>query len=264
MDADGNRRLRKSGLQRQQPNVLRLPSSDSEVSRPFLAGATTTRPRPLSGSALGPTRNWARLVWFFSYDYEGPRGLMTLKPVPDQLVVGGVPAGRYFSTLSTFENTSTTARGMGIAGSTDYQFGPKESNIYLRGHVSPDFHNFGDRLGYSLNDNSGLNLLNGAGGLTLIHNSSAGPRYIIENLVVGRESTYLPVRGFCLGHFRPPTPAENDKRVWRRFLRYSESIHLRNEPPALTIQFATGKLPYPRDWSARRASRRPTTLLFTP
>ena len=71
----------------------------------------------------------------------------------------------------------------GLAGSTDYQLG-QGSNIYLRGLFS-DFHNFGDRWVYTLNDNSGLNLLNGAGGTPSFNNSIRRPRYIIANLVLG-------------------------------------------------------------------------------
>jgi len=102
--------------------------------------------------------------------------------VPDQLVVGGVPAGRYFDSIDIREYKYYRTR-YGVAGSTDYQLG-QGSNIYLRGMFS-DFHNFGDRWVYSLNDNSGLNLLNGAGGLPSFNNSIRRPRYIIENLVLG-------------------------------------------------------------------------------
>src|SRR5260370_18336674 len=98
------------------------------------------------------------------------------------MIVGGVPAGRYFDSIDIREYKYYRTR-YGVAGSTDYQLG-QGSNIYLRGMFS-DFHNFGDRWVYSLNDNSGLNLLNGAGGLPSFNNSIPRPRYIIENLVLG-------------------------------------------------------------------------------
>jgi TonB-dependent receptor len=73
-----------------------------------------------------------------------------------------------------------------VAGSTDYQLG-QGSNLYLRGLFS-EFHNFGDRWVYTLNDNSSgnnINLLNGNGGAPSFNNQTRRPRYIISNLMVG-------------------------------------------------------------------------------
>ncbi|HXH68212.1 MAG TPA: TonB-dependent receptor, partial [Candidatus Limnocylindrales bacterium] len=147
---------------------------------PILGGRNNYQTTATVGQRFGASKKFGALIGF-SYDYEG-RGIDDVEPVPDQLVVGGVPAGRYFDSIDIREYKYYRTR-YGLAGSTDYQLG-QGSNIYLRGMFS-DFHNFGDRWVYSLNDNSGLDLLNGAGGPPSFNNSIRRPRYIIENLVLG-------------------------------------------------------------------------------
>jgi TonB-dependent receptor len=147
---------------------------------PILGGRNNYQTTATVGKRFGTSKKLGALIGF-SYDYEG-RGIDDVEPVPDQLVVGGAPAGRYFDSIDIREYKYYRTR-YGIAGSTDYQLG-QGSNIYLRGLFS-DFHNFGDRWVYTLNDNSGQNLLNGSGGLPSFNNSIRRPRYIIENLVLG-------------------------------------------------------------------------------
>src|SRR5437879_9846086 len=127
---------------------------------PILGGRNNYQTTATVGKRFGTSKKFGALVGF-SYDYEG-RGIDDVEPVPDQLVVGGVPAGRYFDSIDIREYKYYRTR-YGVAGSTDYQLG-QGSNIYLRGMFS-DFHNFGDRWVYSLNDTSGLNLLIVSGGL---------------------------------------------------------------------------------------------------
>ena len=147
---------------------------------PILGGRNNYQTTATVGKRFGSSKKFGALIGF-SYDYEG-RGIDDVEPVPDQLVVNDVPAGRYFDSVDIREYKYYRTR-YGIAGSTDYQLG-QGSNVYLRGLFS-DFHNFGDRWVYTLNDNSGLNLLNGSGGAPSFNNSIRRPRYIIENLVLG-------------------------------------------------------------------------------
>jgi TonB-dependent receptor len=147
---------------------------------PILGGRNNYQATGTVGKRFGTSKKFGALVGF-SYDYEG-RGIDDVEPVPDQLVVGGVPAGRYFDSIDIREYKYYRTR-YGVAGSTDYQLG-QGSNIYLRGLFS-DFHNFGDRWVYTLNDNSGQDLLNGSGGPPSFNNSIRRPRYIIGNLVLG-------------------------------------------------------------------------------
>ncbi len=147
---------------------------------PILGGRPNAVTTATVGERFGSSKKFGALFGF-SYDFEG-RGIDDVEPVPDQLVVGGNPAGRYFDSMDIREYKYYRSR-YGFAGSTDYQLG-QGSNIYLRGLFS-DFHNFGDRWVYSINDNSGADLLNGAGGAPSFNNSIRRPRYVIENLVLG-------------------------------------------------------------------------------
>jgi TonB-dependent receptor len=147
---------------------------------PILGGRNNYQTTATVGKRFGTSKKLGTLFGF-SYDYEG-RGIDDVEPVPDQLVVGGAPAGRYFDSTDIREYRYYRTR-YGLAGSTDYQLG-QGSNIYLRGLFS-NFHNFGDRWVYSLNDNSGQDLLNGSGGPPSFNNSIRRPRYTIANLVLG-------------------------------------------------------------------------------
>ncbi len=147
---------------------------------PILGGRPNYQTTGTVGKRFGAKKKFGALFGF-SYDFEG-RGIDDVEPVPDQLVVGGIPAGRYFDSMDIREYKYYRSR-YGFAGSTDYQLG-EGSNIYLRGMYS-NFHNFGDRWVYSFNDNSGADLLNGSGGAPSFNNSIRRPRYTIENLVLG-------------------------------------------------------------------------------
>ncbi len=147
---------------------------------PVLGG----RPNAVSTATVGQrfgTKKKFGALFGFSYDFEG-RGIDDVEPVPDVANFGTPTQERYFDAMDIREYKYYRSR-WGLAGSTDYQLG-EGSNIYLRGMFS-NFHNFGDRWVYSLNDNSGANLLNGAGGPPSFNNSIRRPRYTIENLVLG-------------------------------------------------------------------------------
>jgi hypothetical protein len=147
---------------------------------PILQGRENYQTTATVGKRFG-SREKLGVLGGFSYDYEG-RGIDDVEPVPDIANFGTPSQVRYFDAMDIREYKYYRTR-YGLAGSTDYQLG-EGSNIYLRGMFS-DFHNFGDRWVYSLNDNSGATLLNGAGGAPSFNNSIRRPRYIIENMVLG-------------------------------------------------------------------------------
>jgi TonB-dependent receptor len=147
---------------------------------PILNGRENYQTTATVGKRFGISKKFGALIGF-SYDYEG-RGIDDVEPVPDIANFGTATAQRYFDTMDIREYKYYRTR-YGLAGSTDYQLG-QGSNIYLRGLFSK-FHNFGDRWVYTLNDNSGLPLLNSAGGPPSFNNSIRRPRYTIENLVLG-------------------------------------------------------------------------------
>jgi len=147
---------------------------------PILNGRPNYQTTATVGERFGAKKKIGALFGF-SYDFEG-RGIDDVEPVPDIATLANGSTERYFDSMDIREYKYYRSR-WGSAGSTDYQLG-EGSNIYLRGLFS-DFHNFGDRWVYTLNDNSGLSLLNGAGGPPSFNNSIRRPRYIIENLVLG-------------------------------------------------------------------------------
>jgi TonB-dependent receptor len=147
---------------------------------PILNGRNNYVTTATLGKRFGSKKKFGALIGF-SYDYEG-RGIDDVEPVPDVANFGTPSQTRYFDAMDIREYKYYRTR-YGVAGSTDYQLG-EGSNVYLRGMFS-EFHNFGDRWVYSLNDNSGLPLLNSAGGAPSFNNSTRRPRYIIENLVLG-------------------------------------------------------------------------------
>lgn len=144
---------------------------------PIAGGRNNFQTTATVGKRFGTKKKFG-VLGGFSWDKED-RGIDDVEPVPD--LVNGTNQ-RYFDSMDIREYAYYRSR-WGVTGSTDYQLGPG-SNIYLRGLFS-DFHNFGDRWVYTLNDNSGLNLLNGSGGQPSFNNSIRRPRYTISSVVLG-------------------------------------------------------------------------------
>jgi TonB-dependent receptor len=87
-----------------------------------------------------------------SYDWNG-RGIDDIEPVPDIATFGSAtgPQARYFDSIDIREYQYYRSR-WGLAGSADYKIADG-SSIYIRGLYS-DFHNYGSRWVYTLNDNT--------------------------------------------------------------------------------------------------------------
>jgi len=171
----------------------------------------------------------------FSYDYEG-RASMTLTSA-GQLVAGALP--RALFRLHRHSRIQVLPHAYGVAGSTDYQLA-KDRTLPARFSRLPQFWD----AGLLLNDNSGLDLLNGAGGHhpSIIHSQ---PRYIIET-GVGRKAL---LHTWFLGRFRILC-SENDNGM-AAVLWYSECIHYER---SLHYDQLPRELPDTR-WS-QRATRR--------
>ena len=132
-----------------------------------------------------------------SYDWNG-RGIDDTEPVPDIANFGTPSAARIFEAADIREYQYYRSR-WGIAGSSDYKLG-EGSNIYARLLYS-DFHNYGDRWLYTLNDNTqGIALLGKNGcqvdpatglttapctGLPSSNVQQRRPDYAIGSLLVG-------------------------------------------------------------------------------
>lgn len=186
---------------------------------PILGGRNNYQTTATVGKRFGASKKFG-LLGGFSYDYEG-RGIDDIEPVPDIANFGTPQQQRWFDSMDIREYKYYRNR-WGAAGSADYQLG-QGSNIYLRGLFS-DFHNFGDRWVYTLNDNSGANVLNPPSipPSPSFNNSTRRPRYVIANMVLGGKhvlaSTWFSWdisgsfadeddNGYGGGSFQVPTPS---------------------------------------------------------
>ena len=111
------------------------------------------------GKRFGASQRFGLLIGG-SYDWNG-RGIDDTEPVPDIANFGTPSAARIFEAADIREYQYYRSR-WGVAGSADYKIADG-SSIYARLLYS-DFHNYGDRWVYSINDNTqGVTLL-GANG----------------------------------------------------------------------------------------------------
>jgi len=144
------------------------------------------------GQRFGASKRFGVLVGG-SYDWNG-RGIDDTEPVPDIANFGTPSAARIFDAADIREYQYYRSR-WGIAGSADYKIADG-SNIYARLLYS-DFHNYGDRWVYSINDNTpGITLLNSngcsgvtppapCGGVPSANVQQRRPDYVIGSLLVG-------------------------------------------------------------------------------
>lgn len=110
-----------------------------------------------------------------TYDWNG-RGIDDIEPVPDLATVSGQPV-RIFDAMDIREYRYYRSR-WGLAGGGDYKLSDG-SNIYVHGLYS-DFHNYGDRWVYSINDN-----LFGNGGPPSFNDQIRRPDYAIGSVLLG-------------------------------------------------------------------------------
>ena len=126
------------------------------------------------GQRFGANKRFGALIGG-SYDWNG-RGIDDLEPVPDLATVGGQQV-RIFDSMDIREYRYYRSR-WGLAGSIDYK--PSDgSTLYIRGLYS-DFHNYGDRWVYSINDN-----LFGNGGPPSFNAQIRRPDYAVGSILLG-------------------------------------------------------------------------------
>ena len=133
-----------------------------------------------------------------SYDWNG-RGIDDTEPVPDIANFGTPSAARIFDSADIREYQYYRSR-WGIGGSADYKIADG-SNIYARLLYS-DFHNYGDRWVYTINDNTpGITLLNSNGcsgvtppapctGVPSANVQQRRPDYAIGSFLVGGKHVF--------------------------------------------------------------------------
>jgi TonB-dependent receptor len=126
---------------------------------PIQSGRGLVETTATLGQRFGASKRFGLLLGG-SYDWNG-RGIDDTEPVPDIANFGAPSAARIFEAADIREYQYYRSR-WGVAGSADYKIADG-SNIYARLLYS-DFHNYGDRWVYTINDNTqGISLL-GANG----------------------------------------------------------------------------------------------------
>ena len=141
---------------------------------PILGGRGLVETTGTVGRRFGSDKRFGLLIGG-SYDWNG-RGIDDIEPVPDLATVGGQPV-RVFDSMDIREYRYYRSR-WGIAGSADYKL-KEGSNIYGR-YIYSDFHNYGDRWVYSINDN-----LYGNGGPPSFNDQIRRPDYAIGSVLLG-------------------------------------------------------------------------------
>ena len=141
---------------------------------PILGGRGVVETTGTLGQRFGVSKKLGVLVGG-SYDWNG-RGIDDIEPVPDLATVGGQQV-RIFDSVDIREYRYYRSR-WGLTGSADYKLAAG-SNIYIRGLYS-DFHNYGDRWVYSINDNLYVN-----GGPPSFNDQIRRPDYAIGSVLVG-------------------------------------------------------------------------------
>lgn len=129
---------------------------------PILGGRNVVETAATVGQRFGASKKFGALIGG-TYDWNG-RGIDDIEPVPDIANLGLPGQVRHFDSIDVREYRYYRSR-WGLAGSGDYKLGDG-SNLYIRGLYS-DFHNYGDRWVYSLNDNTPGILLGGSNGCTV-------------------------------------------------------------------------------------------------
>lgn len=141
---------------------------------PILNGRGLIETAGTVGQRFGASKRFGVLIGG-SYDWNG-RGIDDIEPVPDLATVGGQQV-RIFDSMDIREYKYYRSR-WGLAGSADYK--PSDgSTIYVRGLYS-DFHNYGDRWVYSINDN-----LYGNGGPPSFNDQIRRPEYAVGSILLG-------------------------------------------------------------------------------
>jgi TonB-dependent receptor len=151
---------------------------------PIIHGRGETQEGGTFGDRFGPNKRFGVLIGG-SYDWNG-RAIDDIEPVPDIATLPGGQLVSWKDGMDIREYQYFRTR-WGLAGSTYYKIS-EASNIYVRAFFS-DFHNYGDRFAYTLDDNTpGIQVLNPANvgqGAPTFNAQLRNPAIGIGNLMLG-------------------------------------------------------------------------------
>ena len=146
---------------------------------PIMGGRPQVETAGTVGQRFGSQKRFG-LLFGGSYDWSG-RGIDDIEPVSDVATTASGPV-LWKDAMDIREYRYYRTR-WGLAGSTDYKLG-EGSNIYAHGFYS-DFKNYGDRAAYSINDNSGANVLSPGGGTPSFNTQDRRPDIAIASFMLG-------------------------------------------------------------------------------
>ncbi len=146
---------------------------------PILGGRPQVETAGTVGQRFGSQKRLG-ILFGGTYDWSG-RGIDDIEPVSDINTTASGPV-LWKDAMDIREYRYYRTR-WGLAGSTDYKLG-EDSSIYAHGFYS-DFKNYGDRWVYSINDNSGANVLSPGGGTPSFSTQDRRPDIAIANFVIG-------------------------------------------------------------------------------
>ena len=152
---------------------------------PILGGRPQYETAGTIGQRFGRDKKWGVLVGG-TYDWSG-RGIDDIEPVSDIATLSNGSTALWKDSIDVREYRYYRNR-WGFAGSTDYKLA-EGSNLYAR-FLYSDFQNYGDRWVYSLNDNSGANVLQPGGGPPSFNTQDRRPDIAIGSLLIGGKHVF--------------------------------------------------------------------------
>jgi TonB-dependent receptor len=147
---------------------------------PIQGGRTQYETAGTIGKRFGPQKRFGALFGG-SYDWSG-RGIDDVEPVAD--IATNLPGQPRYFEAADFRDYRYYRTRWGLAGSADYKLA-EGSNLYTR-FLYSDFHNYGDRWDFNVNDNTpNAGLLGPNGGTPSFGNQIRRPDYLVSSLLLG-------------------------------------------------------------------------------
>ncbi len=148
---------------------------------PIMGGRQQYETAGTIGQRFGSQKRFGALFGG-TYDWSG-RGIDDVEPVSDLATLPSGSTVPWKESIDLREYRYYRSR-YGFAGSADYKLA-EGSNIYAR-FLYSDFHNYGDRWVYSLNDNTpNITLLGSNGGKPSFNNQIRRPDYLLSSVLLG-------------------------------------------------------------------------------
>ncbi len=152
---------------------------------PILGGRNLVQTTGTVGMRFGENKKFG-VLFGTSYDWNG-RGINDIEPTPDIANLNTPTQQDWYDQQQLREYRYKRGR-WGFTGSVDYALG-EGSDIYAK-FLYSDFHDFGDKWTYILNDNSPVSTILGNGGNPEFKVSNRVPIFTISSLLFGGKHVF--------------------------------------------------------------------------